>query len=60
MAPWAGLLVATLGALVYQFLYSKFLYFFVYTLRPQRPIWQFVLTVILVQVFALAVLYAAA
>ena len=58
--PFGGILVATLGALLYQLLYSKSLYLFVHKLRPQRPVWQFVLTVILVQLFALAVLYAAA
>ena len=55
-----GLLVAALGALAYQFLYSKALYAFVHKLRSSRPFWQFALVVFCVQALALVAFYAAA
>ena len=58
--PLLGFLAAALGALAYQFLYSKSLYAFVHMLTPPRPIWQFALAVVCLQFLALGVLYAAA
>ena len=58
--PLLGFLAAALGALAYQFLYSKSLYAFVHMLTPPRPIWQFALAAVCVQFLALGVLYAAA
>jgi len=58
--PFLGLLVAALGALAYQFLYSKALYAFVHKLRQPRPYWQFAFVVVCAQALALGALYAAA
>lgn len=55
-----GFLVASVGVLVYQFLYCKALYAFVHRFTPPRPPWQFALTVLCVQALVLAALYAMA
>ena len=58
--PFIGFVLATAGALAYQFLYCKSLYFFVHQLKPQRPVWQFFGVVLATQFLAIGVLYAAA
>ena len=56
--PFLGFIVAILGAVSYQFLYCKFLYFFVHRRRPRRPMWQFVLVVVSAQVAILVAVYS--
>ena len=58
--PLLGFALCALGALAYQFAYSKFLYFFTNRLQPQRAIWQFFAGVLAVQAIALWAAYAAA
>jgi hypothetical protein len=58
--PFLGLVAATACVLAYQYIYCKCLYFFVHRLKPRRPDWQFMGTVIASQLALFAALYAAA
>ena len=59
--PGAYLVVILLAPLVYSFVYSKAAYYFFRRMQPKRPAWQFVVSVLAVQVLVMAVsLYSVA
>ncbi|MGY0561341.1 hypothetical protein ACW7G2_11560 [Luteimonas sp. A277] len=52
--PGATLVVLFGAFFIYTFLYSKALYFFVHRMYPRRPVWQFIVGILTVQVLLLA------